>query len=74
MTESAFINELIEVFRLRDCREALLLVIKGRFPTAVTPDIERAIADQSSLALLREWIAAAAKAQTAEEFVNALHR
>jgi hypothetical protein len=74
MTESAFINELIEEDRLNTFREALRQVIKGRFPTAVTPDVERAIADQPSLALLEDWLDAACTAQTGEEVLAVLRR
>jgi hypothetical protein len=74
MTESDFVNELVEEFRLSDFREALLRVIRGRFPQAVTTDVERTIADQPSLALLREWLDAAGTARTAEDFLAALRR
>jgi hypothetical protein len=74
MTESELVNELMEKVALRTWRDVLLLFIRARFPTAVTPDVERTIADQPSLALLRAWIAAAARAQTAEDFLPVLRR
>jgi hypothetical protein len=74
MTESAFVNELLEEFRLSDFRDMLRLVIKERFPEALTADVERAIADQPNLALLREWVTAALRARSAEDFLTVLRR
>jgi hypothetical protein len=74
MTESAFVNELMEENTLRTLRGALLRVIRGRFPTAITPDVERTIADQPSVSLLGEWLDAAGTSETAEDFVAVLRR
>ncbi len=72
MTESVIANSMIELGQMRATRATLLEFIKGRFPEALTTDVERAIADQPSLDLLREWVAAAARARTAEEFLEVL--
>jgi len=74
MTESAVVNEILEQGEVKGLREALLLVIQGRFPTMMTPDVKRAIADQPSLALLRQWLAAAGTATTADDFLAVLRR
>lgn len=67
MTESPFINEFIEQGEMKGLREALTELIKGRFPELLTPDVERAIADQPNLGLLRAWFKAAARAKGAED-------
>jgi hypothetical protein len=74
MTECDFVNELMEERTLSNFREALVRVIKGRFPAAVTPDVEFAIAHQPSLTLLREWLDAAGTAHTADDFLAVLRR
>jgi hypothetical protein len=74
MTESDAVNELLEEYALSTFRKALLRVIKGRLPAAVTPDVERAIKDQPSLALLEEWLDAASTSETAEDFLAVLRR
>jgi hypothetical protein len=61
MTESPYFNEILAQGEMRMAREAQTEVVKGRFPEALTPDVERAIADQPSLPLMRQWIAAAAR-------------
>jgi hypothetical protein len=72
VTESPFINELIEQVRLRDAREALLLFLRARFPAAVTMEVERAVADQLDLALLGCWLDAAATSATPADFLAVL--
>jgi hypothetical protein len=52
----------------------LLEVIRFRFPEILTPDVERAIADVPSLALLDEWRAAAFSSKTADDFLAVLRR
>jgi hypothetical protein len=74
VTESVIANEMIELGRKMVAREVVLDAIGIRFPEALTPEVERAIADQSDLPLLREWHLAALRATTGEEFVNVLRR
>ena len=74
MTESAIANEMIELGRMSEAREGLFEVIRQRFPEVLTPDVEQAIIDQPSLALLREWLRAAASAKTPDEFLAVLRR
>jgi hypothetical protein len=74
-TESAFMNQFIERAAQQCFREALLRVIKGRFPTeAGTLDVQWAIAHQTCLARLRQWLDAAGTASTADDFLAVLHR
>jgi hypothetical protein len=73
-TESSFMNEFIERAAQQCYREALLLVIQGRFPTAVTLDVQWAIAHQTCLGRLRQWLEAIGTASTAEEFIAILLR
>jgi hypothetical protein len=74
MTESPFINSFIELGEMRASREALIDAIKFRFPEMLTPDIERAIADQPDLGLLRAWRAAVYASPTADDFLKVLRR
>ena len=74
MTESPFINELIGERILREAHRTLLRVVRVRFPTAVTPDLKQAIAEQSSRATLDSWLDAAATSATAEDFLAVLRR
>jgi hypothetical protein len=74
MTKSAIANEMIELGRMSMAREDLTSFLRGRFPEVLTPDVERAIADQPSLALLREWVAVAGRARSPEEFLAVLRR
>ncbi len=74
MTESAVANRMIELGEMRMGRESLLRAIRFRFPEIVTPDVERAIADQPSLPLLREWNEAVFTVNTADEFLAILRR
>ena len=55
-------------------RAALTEIVKGRFPELLTPEMEKAIADQPSLPLMRQWIAAAARAKSADDFLAVLRR
>jgi hypothetical protein len=72
MTESAVVNEFIQEGEMRGIRDSLLRAIRFRFPAILTPDVERAIADQPSLDLLREWDEAIFTVNTAEEFLAVL--
>ena len=74
MTESAIANEMIELGEMKMARKALLQVIRLRFPEVLTPDVERAIADQPSLSLLHDWHAAAVTSKTGEDFLAVLRR
>jgi hypothetical protein len=74
MTESAIANEMIELGAMRNAREALRVVLREHLPGALVPDVERAIAEQPSLRLLNDWLAAAARATTAEDFLAVLRR
>jgi hypothetical protein len=75
MTESAVVNEILEQGELRGRRDDLLRLVRLRFPALVTPDLERAIADQPSLALMKTWLAAALEpAATPESFLAVLRR
>jgi hypothetical protein len=74
VTESELENQLIEEYSLHTWRKALLRMIQRRLPDAATPDVERAITDQPSLALLQEWFDAASIAHTAEDFLAVLRR
>jgi hypothetical protein len=72
MTESVVLKQLTELIRVKDAREALTEVIKGRFPEILTPDVERTINEQPSLDLMKSWHAAAVRAQSGEEFLKIL--
>jgi hypothetical protein len=75
MTESAVVNEIIELGELRAMRYALLRVMRLRFPALLTPVVERAIADQPSLPLIKSWLDDAFDpATTAESFLARLWR
>ncbi len=74
MTESALANSLIERGAMREARKNLLRFLRARLPEALTPDVERAIADQPSLPLLDQWLDAAVTAQTVDEFLAVLRR
>jgi hypothetical protein len=75
MTESAVVNEIIELAELRARREDLLRLVRLRFPTILNADVERAIAAQPNLALLTTWLDAAFDpAVTAESFLAVLRR
>lgn len=74
MTESALWNEIIQTGAMRELRKSLLRAIRFRFPAILTPDVERAIADQPNLDLLREWDEAIFTVNTAEEFLAVLRR
>ena len=74
MTESAVVNEIIELGEMRQ-RKDLAGIIRLRFPALLTPDMERAIADQPNLALMQTWLDAALDpATTAESFLAVLRR
>jgi hypothetical protein len=74
MTESAIANEMIKLGQVSDAREVLRKVLREHLPAALTPDVDRAITDQPDLGLLHEWIVAAAKATTPEQFLAVLRR
>ena len=75
MTESTVVNEIIELGALRMARKDLLRLVRLRFPALLTPDVERAIADQPSLALMQTWLDAAFDpGTTAESFLAVLRR
>jgi hypothetical protein len=75
MTESAVVNEIIQLGELRMARNDLLRLVRLRFPALLTQDVERAIADQPSLALLKTWLDSAFDpATTAESFLAVLRR
>jgi hypothetical protein len=75
MTESVIANRMIELGELRARREALLRLVRLRFPALLTPDVERAIKDQPSLTLMNTWLDAAFDpATTAESFLALLRR
>lgn len=73
-TESPFWNEVIAQATLQEAREGLLEALRFRFPEVLTPDAERAIADQPSLPLLRDWRRAVFTVNTADEFLAVLRR
>jgi hypothetical protein len=75
MTESVVANRMIELGELRRGRDDLLQLVRLRFPAILTPDVERAIIDQPSLALTKSWLAVAFDPQTtAESFLAVLRR
>jgi hypothetical protein len=74
MTESPLLNELMEATKLDAGRRYLREAIQARFPELLTPDVERAIADQPSLGLLHSWFSAALRANTADDFLAVLRR
>jgi hypothetical protein len=74
MTESAVVNEILEQGEMRATRRDLLRVIRLRFPELLTPDVERAIADQPSYPLLKTWLDAAFEAKSADDFLAVLRR
>ena len=74
MTESPLANELIDLVQMRVARMNLTRVIRLRFPELLTPDVERAIADQPNLALMLEWLDAAFTVPTAADLLAVLRR
>jgi hypothetical protein len=72
--ESNFLNGFLETAAQQCFREVLMRILKARFPSAVTLDVQWAIAHQRCIAQLRQWIDAVARAQTAEEAVAILLR
>jgi hypothetical protein len=74
VTKSAVANEMISLGAMQATRADLRRGIQLRFPEILTPDVERAIADQPSLDLLRAWIDASYTATTPEEFLAVLRR
>jgi hypothetical protein len=74
VTESPFINSFIEQGETKKARQVLVEFLRFRFPEVLTPDVERAIADVSSLPLLDQWRAAALSAKTADDFLAVLRR
>jgi hypothetical protein len=75
MTESIVANRMIELGELLARREDLLRLVRLRFPAIITPDVERAIADQPSLTLMKTWLDAAFDpTATPESFLAVLRR
>jgi hypothetical protein len=75
MTESVIASKMIELGEMRAKREDLLRLVRLRFPVLLTPDVERAIADQPSLPLMKSWLDAAFDpAMTPESFLALLRR
>lgn len=74
MTESQVYNEILEQGEMRLARVDLTRVIRLRFPAILTPDVERAIADQPNLRLMRDWLDAAFTVATADELLAVLRR
>ncbi|MBY0228152.1 MAG: hypothetical protein K2W96_02610 [Gemmataceae bacterium] len=62
-TESEVVNEWIDHGLLKATRDNLGELIQEQMPEAWTPDVQKAIADQPSLALLRQWFRAALAAE-----------
>jgi hypothetical protein len=63
---------MIELGMMRESRRNVREAIRLRLPEAMTPEVERAIADEPSRLVLREWFVAAITAKTAEEFLAIL--
>jgi hypothetical protein len=72
VTESPFINSFIEIGRMRARRENLLICLRARLPELLTPAVEQAIAEQSSLPLLNSWFDAALEAKSADDLLAVL--
>jgi hypothetical protein len=72
MTESQVVNEWISQGEIKGKREVLLQILTVRFPGAVTEEIARLITEQDSLALLDNWLQAALRAYTFEQFLAVL--
>jgi len=72
MTESKVVNEWIAEAVLKAevgaTRRALLEVVEGRFPGALSGDYKTLLETQDSLPLLQEWLRAAATALTFHDF------
>jgi hypothetical protein len=78
MTESPIVNEWIaEAANLRELdtwREAVLDVLKRRFPNQVPPELAETINGQPGLDLLKDWHGQAAVVGTIEDFRAYLRR
>lgn len=74
ITESAVYNEVFDLGQMRLARKDLTRVIRLRFPELLTPDVERAIADQPNLVLMMEWLDAAFTVPTAADLMTVLSR
>ena len=78
MTESQVVNEWRREGEtkgeLRARRQSLLDVLQARFPGCAPSEVTQLIREQESLPLLTDWLQAAARASTFEEFVTALRR
>jgi hypothetical protein len=78
MTESQVVNEWISQGeakgRLEERRQKLLEALTLRFPGAVTDEIVRFVTAQDSLVLLDDWLRAAVRAYTFEQFLDALKK
>lgn len=75
MTESAVVNEILEQGRMQEAREALLRVIRLRFPEMLTPDVERTIADQPNYPLMKIWFNTVCDpTKSADDFLALLRR
>jgi hypothetical protein len=70
--ESKVATERITLGELRGARKCLHLLIWLRFPEAMTPEVERAIAEETNRDVLCEWLLAAVAAKTAEEILALL--
>jgi hypothetical protein len=74
MTESQVVNEWISQGMLKEGRRNLLEVLEARFPRAVPNDVVQLIQQQDSLDLLHDWLKAAVRAPTFEQFLDVLKK
>lgn len=73
-TESEVVNEWIDLGLLKATRENLSKFVQRKLPEAWTPDVQKAIADQPSFALLESWYEAALDAESPQQFLAVLRR
>jgi hypothetical protein len=60
--------------RLATRREDLLLILEKRFPNPIPKEVVDLINRQDSAELLRDWVRAAIRVQTLEEFLAVIQR
>jgi hypothetical protein len=74
VTESPLVNRWIHAGVLANQRTNLLTVLEARFPGSVSPEVRETVQQNESLDLLEEWLIAAARVGTRDEFLAVLRR
>ncbi|MBY0228197.1 MAG: hypothetical protein K2W96_02835 [Gemmataceae bacterium] len=74
VTESEVVNEWMDMARLEEAKKSLGKVIQRRLPEAWTPDVQKVVADQPDLGMLRTWFDEALAAESPQAFLDVLRR